>query len=1464
MSLAAQDSAKLNISGRIDPDMGKIAGIRITILKEGKQIDSFELSKKLKYEISCEFQAKYEIIFEADDYVKQSFSINTHVPEHILKKNSDFPEVELDLTHFRKFEDGDYYMLDGPVAIVAYNEKIDHFEYDYDDYENLVTQLKFDNQKSADKLAQNESGSAEEEKRKAYEKAILNADQLLADNEHLQARKAYQQALIFQPREPYPKNKIIEIDNYRKEQYKKQQKVSQKDIDYDNLIVEADKLHKLKKYTEAKVLYQKALQLKPEEKYPQYKMEDIETIFVFQKKDENYRKIISQADELLEEKNYTESKKKYSEALSIKPDEKYPKRKIDEINGILAYQEKNKDKLSKLDAAYNDFITRADRLFAEENYLLSRADYVQASQIKPSENYPNQKIAEIDGIIRQQQKDRVEKAANNEAYERAIANADKQFDKERYSESKDLYTEALSYKPEESYPKTRIAEIGNILEQLAKEQAERESTEKSYADAIEKADQHLDQLEYIPAKSFYGEALSIKPEEIYPQKKIEEINGILASMEQEEQEKAQREADYLEAIKQGDKSYELLQYVFAKASYEKALGIKPNESHPETRIAEIDKILAEQAKQIAEVNALNKRYKETIAKADELFTKKAYPESKSAYEYALTIKSEEQYPKDRISEIKQIINQLENDRLKQEELERNYNDAITKGDELFNKSDYINAKTAFQNALIFKPSESYPKGKIASIEAILARMEKAEMEKVQLEADYQNAIAEGDRLFGSEAYTDSKTQYKLALQLKPSEVYPQAKIDEIDLILKEQAKNLAELNALNKKYENAIGKGDLQFNKESYIQARSSYEHALTFKPKEQYPKDKIADIEQLLIDLAKKKKARENLEASYSEAIKKADNLFNRKDYTASLGYYEEALEYKPDESYPKKKIAELQRILAELEVEEREKNLRDESYKAEISNADLLFNQQKYDDSKASYLAALKIKPAEKYPQNRIAEIDKIIESLAQDAEERARKEKEYNELIKQADAQFDEKAYRTSKDSYEFAQRLLPDKTYPQKRIDEINTILNQLDESKKQALLQQQYEQLVKKGDREYKRDELLEAKLSFRQALDLKPAEEYPREMIAKIEEILANQKHLIEQNSALEQEYEGYITKADNAFDNEVYEDAKSYYQKALGLKPDAQYPQNRIKEINWIQEEKAKILISPARESEPYLKAIENADNALDEEELTVAEFYYTRALGFRSFEVYPKNQMKKIKKLRAQIKHQAVDEKYNTAIRQGDGMFDQNEFPAARFYFKKAHALKPDELLPMVRIKDTEEAIRLMKSGELDKDYNKAIKFGTSALNNKEYTVAEFYFERAYMLRSEELYPVQKLEEIAAIKGNLESGEKLVEYQQAIKMADGYYNSGDLSAARYFYNKAISYDKDARYPKDQLSEIKAFYDPEYRQREASFKNALSRADKAFKQNDFELAKMMYQKAKEIKPGNSYVRQQLEKIALK
>ena len=82
-----------------------------------------------------------------------------------------------------------------------------------------------------------------------------------------------------------------------------------------------------------------------------------------------------------------------------------------------------------------------------------------------------------------------------------------------------------------------------------------------------------------------------------------------------------RDAEYNQAIQQGDQSVSDKAYDNAIAQYQQALKLKPKEQYPADQIEKVKQLQAEQFK----AEQLERSYNNYIAKADSLFKLESYP-----------------------------------------------------------------------------------------------------------------------------------------------------------------------------------------------------------------------------------------------------------------------------------------------------------------------------------------------------------------------------------------------------------------------------------------------------------------------------------------------------------------------------------------------------------------------------------------------------------------------------------------------------------------------------------------------------------------------------------------------------------------------------------------------------------------------------------------------------------------------
>ncbi len=1138
-------------------------------------------------------------------------------------------------------------------------------------------------------------------------------------------------------------------------------------------------------------------------------------------------------------------------------------------------EEKNKTALESAAASkYEAAIIKGDAAFGKKDYTTARAAYTDALSIKPGEAYPKSKILEIEKLIADASKN----AALEADYKAAIAKADAAFTAKNYDAAKVSYTDALKLKPAEVYPKGKLDEIAKLLADAAKGA----ELEAKYKAAIQKGDAGLAAKTYDGAKTAYTEASALKPAEKYPKDKIAEIDKILADILAKEKSQKELDEKYKTAIANADKSFNSKLYTFAKPSYEEALKLKPNEQYPKTKIAEIDKILADIAAKENSEKALAEKYAAAIAKGDKLLSAKDYTNAKATYNEALGIKPAEQYPKDKIAEIDKALadaaakDAAEKDRLaKEKALNDKYNAALAKGDAALAKKDYTTAKAGYNEALGLKSAEQYPKDKLAEIDKAIAEAGKA----TELEAKYKAAIAKGDAALKAKTYDAAKSAYNDALAVKSGEQYPKDKIAEIDAIL---AKELG-AKELNDKYTAAIAKADAAFKTNSYDAAKSGYNEALGFKPAEAYPKAQLAAIDKALADAASKdaaEKARlakeKELAEKYAVAIKNADAAFGTKDYAGAKTSYNEALTYKATEKYPKDKIAEIDAILAK----EMGAKAIEEKYKAAIIKGDAALSAKTYATAKTAFTEALGYKPNEQYPKDKLAEIEK---ALANDAAEKDRlaKEKEleakYKAAVAKGDAALKAKTYAAAKTAYNEALSIKASEQYPKDKIAEIDAILAKEMGAKE---LDEKYKAAVAKGDAAFKTKSFDAAKSGYNEALGFKPAEAYPKSQLAAIDKAIADaaSKDAAEQarlakEKELAEKYAAAIAKGDAALGTKKYDDAKTAYNEALTYKASEKYPKDKIAEINAIL---AKEMGAKELEAK-YTAAVAKGDAALSAKTYAAAKTAYTEALGYKPNEKYPKDKLAEIEKALAGdaaekdrlAKEKELEAKYKATIAKADAAFKAKTYPAAKTAYYEALGVKPGEQYPTDKIAEIDKILSDLANKDaaskaLNEKYLAAIAKGDAAFASKSYDDAKAAYNQALEIKAVEKYPKDKLAAIDAILAK-EAGAKELDakYKAAIAKADADFSAKDYATAKTSYNEALGIKPNEQYPKDQLTKINAQLTDQAntQAKQTKYEAAVAKADGLLANKDYNNAIAAYKEAQTIKPTEPYPGNKISEI---
>lgn len=750
---------------------------------------------------------------------------------------------------------------------------------------------------------------------KTYDEAIIMGDKYYNQNRLLDAKAYYQMALKFKKNDKYAKDKIADIVKKLMSQMDNEEK-------YYEIIDRADDFLEQNQPQAALIQYKEALKIIPGDKYAEDKIAEInKTLQEEKEKRETFNKAMTNGEKYLSQTEYKKALNEFLKARSIYPENKLLDEKISTAKALLAQKEINAKKADQE-------ILLAKRYILIKNYALALEHYKKADSLIPNNAQIKLEINKIEP-----------KAKKQAAYNKTTAEADNLYIAKNFMAARKKYIEASKLWPGNTYPGEMIAKIDEQLNEQKKH------LEKNYNIAVKNADSLYKLKEYENAEAEYNLALTLKPSESYPKAQLKAIKEYYAA------QKRKLEENYLSVIASADSLFKLKQFQEAEMKYTMALKVKPTDPYP---AKQLDSINAER-KRIAAEKKKNLKYNAIIAEADRLFDNGQYDLAIEKYKEAQVVKSMDSYPKEKIRKIKEILLNLK----KQKELDEKYNNQIILATRLVQEEKFDEAKMAFSNALNIKPGATLPKIKMAQIDSLIA----VKAEKQRLETAYKKTIGTADSLLKIKDYSAALSAYSQALEFKPEDKYALKQKQSV----KKTIASIEKARILQEEYDKTIANADNMLKNKKYELAKVEYQKALGLKSGEQYPRQKIDEIDKILLQLEKEKEQR------YLQAMSQAQSLFSQQNYKKALLKYREANSIKPEEKEPLQKIEECNGFIAE-----QLKKIKAQ-YDLAIADADKFYAAKIYDRAIKAYKRAGKIKPDETYPGEMIKKITKFIEDNA-----------------------------------------------------------------------------------------------------------------------------------------------------------------------------------------------------------------------------------------------------------------------------------------------------------------------------------------------------------------------------------------------------------------------------------------------------------------------------------------------------
>ena len=533
-------------------------------------------------------------------------------------------------------------------------------------------------------------------------------------------------------------------------------------------------------------------------------------------------------------------------------------------------------------------------------------------------------------------------AQNAPTFQQLISSGDKEYSNKEYIKAKTYYQEALRLKPNDTSAKNKL---NNTLQKIREENKK----EEQFFEYIDKGDNFYSNNELEKALAEYNKALKLFPKDEYALDKKSEITTIL----KDEKEKLD---SFNEMVALGDRLLKSEKFAEAVMQYESALKVYPNNSATKAKYLDAKNKKEAYDTKVSEFDRLN-------AQGQEFTLRKKYAEAIAAYEQALQI-----FPNDK--ELPGKINKLQT----QKNISDNYNAKISEADALYEDRSYTLAKDAYQSALSIIPDDSYALGMIDRIDEIVNSPEykKIQNDKAKLDSDFASFMDKGEDAEARKNYESALSYYVKALELKPNNAEALAKkksAEDMLTYLEQQRKEQERLAAVEAerqrkaRIQNLINTGNQQLTDKQYAEAEQTFNEVLTLDPNNATANEKLGVIAGFYEEIQRQKLQ------NYNNAMFSGDLAMDNNKFAEAIKQYNIALTNKPGDAEASQKLA-----LAQQNEDNRVKALEDE-YNNYITQGDAQFSTKNYDKAIEFYTKAINVNTGNPYPSNKIKQISEML---------------------------------------------------------------------------------------------------------------------------------------------------------------------------------------------------------------------------------------------------------------------------------------------------------------------------------------------------------------------------------------------------------------------------------------------------------------------------------------------------------
>ncbi|MCB0755029.1 MAG: hypothetical protein KDB98_05510, partial [Flavobacteriales bacterium] len=370
-----------------------------------------------------------------------------------------------------------------------------------------------------------------------------------------------------------------------------------------------------------------------------------------------------------------------------------------------------------------------------------------------------------------------------------------------------------------------------------------------------------------------------------------------------------------------------------------------------------------------------------------------------------------------------------------------------------------------------------------------------------------------------------------------------------------------------------------------------------------------------------------------------------------------------------------------------EAELKAKEDSYKALVKEAESLMKAESFTEAKAKLEEAKRVFPDRGLEEN-LAQAEAGIAKVKAEQEERNKVEKQFQDIMSQAEDLVRKEKYEAAINLFETAQDIKPDTDLPKVKIkqaqEKLAAIAKAEEEKKK---LDAEYQKLIAEGKEAEGIADYGKAKEKFTEAGKLKPDSEEPARLIKYIDELLARLDKERREAEEKQKLFSDLIAKGDASARDQNFEGAKSNYSEALSLGVDDKLANDKIAEIERIVAERDKAATELAEKQERFSKLLSEGGSLQTSKKLSEAKQKFQDALALNVDNNAAQARIDQVDRLIQEEQRLAEElaqkqKTYDTAIKKADKLLSKESYQEALAEYQEAGKILPQQTYPAEKV--------------------------------------------------------------------------------------------------------------------------------------------------------------------------------------